>query len=296
MCESELFVERAVQEAKSSCKYRAHAFPEPTIARSFLLRNQVLVQQVNWAHVLQALGAPAGQRTQLPQEDAASDASPSHMLGVGKPPDGVQLEVLKQAALQGLSWQPASDSFLHGWQSATEEEGALQYKVYQRAALRGVEIVHAESYKRSDKPSCFCLVLYEEAQREGPDKTTFYVARIKWFVKVTLLRQQLQPNGPLRTERFAIADLLPLELITDPGGNYFEHKLKFSAPRDPASQLVPNIPYASYPVGLEDLKRKLVWCPYDRVKVHMLSPPKHWLFGQYFHRTSYVDAESATEF
>ena len=103
MCESELFVERPVQEAKSSCKYRAHAFPEPTIARSFLLRNQGLAQQINWAHALQALVAPAGQRTQLPQEDAASDAFPSHMLEVGKPPDGVQLEVLKQAALQGLS-------------------------------------------------------------------------------------------------------------------------------------------------------------------------------------------------
>ena len=38
-------------------------------------------------------------------------------------------------------------------------------------------------------------------------------------------------------------------------------------------------------------------CPCSSgVKVHMLSPPKHWLFGQYFHRTSYVDAESATEF
>ena len=76
-------------------------------------------------------------------------------------------------------------------------------------------------------------MLCQEAQRERPHEYTFHVALKKWFVKVTLLRQQLQPNGPLRTERYATADLLPLELDIDPGGNYFDYKLKLSAPRDP---------------------------------------------------------------
>ena len=294
MCESELWVERSVQEAKSSCKNRAHAYPEPTIAKTFLLRTSVLAQRVKWAGRFPAL-AHAGHCAQPPQDDAAIDVSPSLLLGVSKPPDGEQLEVLKHAARQGRAWQPTTDSFLHDWQSATEAEGALQYKVYKRAALRGIEIVHAETCRRSDKPSCFCLILYKEAQQDGQDKITFYAARIEWFVNVTLLLSQ-QPVGRPCTQHFAIADLLPLEPVEGYGGSRFRHKLRLSAPRNATPQFVPNIPYAKYPVGLEELKRKLVWCPFDKVEVHGVDTPRHWLFTQCFHRRSYVDAESATEF
>ncbi len=104
MCETELFVERAVQDAKSSRKCRAHAFPEPTIAKFFLLKNQVLAQRVEWADRFPALVAPAGQHAQLSRETSShslnvpDDAFSSHMLGAGKAPDGAQLEVWKRAA------------------------------------------------------------------------------------------------------------------------------------------------------------------------------------------------------
>ena len=119
-------------------------------------------------------------------------------------------------------------------------------------------------------------------------------AHIKWFVNVTLLLSQ-QPTGRPSTQHFAIADLLPLEPIEDYGGARYRHKLR-CASRNATPQFVPNTPYAMYPVGLEELKRKLVWCPFEKVEVHGVDTPRHWLFTQYFHRTSYVDAESAAEF
>ena len=229
---------------------------EPTNAKYFLLRNEVLAQRVQWAGRIPALAAPAGHSVQPSQEDTATDAVPSLMMGVSKLPDGAQLE---HTARQGCAWQPTPDTFLHDWKSATEVEEILLYKVYKRAALHGTEIVHAGTYQQSDKPSCFCLVSYTEAQRDGQDKTTFYAAHIKWFVNVTLLLSQ-QPNGLLSTQHFAIADLLPLEPIEDYGGARYRHKLR-CASRNATPQFVPNIPYAMYPVGLEELKRKLVWCP-----------------------------------
>ena len=158
----------------------------------------------------------------------------------------------------------------------------LQYEVYQRATLHGSEIVHAEAYERSGKASYFCLVFYELTGVNVP-----HAARIKWFVKVTLTSQQLTSES--RTERFAIADTLPLEQKEYYGGSYFAHSL--STP-----QLVPEPNGFSYPIPLEELKRKLVWCPYNNITIRNVPKPEHWLFVQYYHTKSYVDAESASEF
>ncbi len=296
VCESELFVERAIQDAKGSCKYRARAFPEPIIGKYYLLQQQELAMRVEWAGKFPALFEPA--REQLPHGassqclDGPADAS-SHMLGVGKRPDSTQTRVLKEALQQACRYQPPTpDSFLHAWHAAGTGL-TIEFEVYERAALRGSEIVHAEAYLRSARASHFCLVFYEEeSQPGGLLMERPYAAQIKWFVKVTLTSQQL--NTPPRTERFAIADTLPLQQKLCCGASYFAHELKASC--IPTAQLVPKPNARNYPIPLEELKRKLVWCPYNNVTVRNVPQPKHWLFTQYCHNKSYVDAESAAEF
>ena len=289
VCESELFVERHIQDAKSSCKYRARAFPEPIIGKYYLLQQQELAMRVKWAGKCPALFEPAG--GQLPHGassqclDEPADASSLHMLGVGKQPDSTELRVLKEALQQAYALQLSTpDSFLHAWHAA---ETGVDFEVYQRAALRGSEIVLAEAYQRSGRTSHFCLVFYQEAQPGGLLMDMPYAAQIKWFVKVTLPRQQ--PNTEPKTERFAIADTLPLQQKQYYGGSYFAHSL--SNP-----QLVPEPNGVNYPIPLEQLKRKLVWCPYNNITIRNVPKPEHWLFAQYYHIKSYVDAESAAEF
>ena len=290
-------MERAVQAAKSSCKYRAHAYPEPTIGRLFLLSEQVLAQQAEWAARFPELLAPAEEQAPRGASsfslDEPADASSSHLLGLGDLPDGDELEVFSRAAQQAYAWQkPEPGTFLHDWHAAVQAGAGLEYAVYQRAALRGVEIVHAESYLRSNKPSYFCLTAYDEEQPDGSQLEVPYAAKVQCFVKVSLA--SLQPNVPPSTQRFAIADLLRLEQKVYYGGSYFAHNLK--AQRNPLHKLVPHVSTVNYPVALDELKRKLVWCPYDRVSVPRLPQAKQWLFTQYHHNTSYVDAESAAEF
>ena len=291
VCESELFVERAIQDAKSSCKYRAHATPEPVIGKYFLLQQQELAMRAEWAGRFPAVfepdieQLPHGASSQLLDEPAVADAFTSHMIGFGKQPDSTQLEALKDALEQACTLQPPTpDSFLHAWHAA---ETGVEIEVYQRATLRGSEIVHAEAYQRSERTSHFCLVFYEEAQPGGLFMNKPYAAHIKWFVKVTLPRQQL--NTERRSERFAIADTLPLEQKQYYSGSYFAHSL--STP-----QLVPNPNGFNYPIPLKELMRKLVWCPYNNITIRNVPKPEHWLFAQYCHIKSYVDAESAAEF
>ena len=177
------------------------------------------------------------------------------------------------------------DSFLHAWHAA---ETGVKFEVYQRATLRGSEIVHAEAYQQSAKTSHFCSVFYQEAQPSGGLLMEMpYAAHIKWFVKVTLTSQQA--NTDPRTERFAIADTLPLQQKEYHGGSCFTHSL--STP-----QLVPQPNGVNYPIPLGELMRKLVWCPYNKVTIRNVPQPEHWLFTQYYHIKSYVDAESAAEF
>ena len=160
VCESELFVERAIQDAKSSSKYRARALPEPVIGKYFLLQQQDLAMRAKWAGRFPALFEPAGEQlphgasSQCLDEPAAADAFSSHLIGFGKQPDSTQLRVL-QYALQACNLQPPEpDSFLHAWQAA---ETGVEFEGYQRVTLRGTEIVHAEAYQRSGKTSYFCL-------------------------------------------------------------------------------------------------------------------------------------------
>ena len=291
VCESELFVERAIQDAKRSCKYRARASPEPVIGKYFLVQQQELAMRAEWADRFPALFEPAreqllhGASSQFLDEPAAADAFSSHMLGFGKRPDSTQLRVLENALQQACNSEPPSEeSFLHAWHAA---ETGVEFEVYQRAALHGSEIVHAVAYQRSGRTSHFCLVFYNEPQPGGLPMDMPYAAHIKWFVKVTLPRQQ--QNTEPRTERFAIADTLPLQKIQYYGGSYFAHSL--STP-----QLVPEPNGFNYPIPLEQLKRKLVWCPYNNITIRNVPTPEHWLFASYYHIKSYVDAESAAEF
>ena len=291
VCESELFVERAIQDAKSSCKYRARAFPEPVIGKYCLLKQQELAMRAKWAGRFPVLLEPAreqvlhGASSQCLDEPAAADAFSSHMIGSGKQPDSTQLRALQVSLQQAYTLQaPTPDSFLHAWRAA---ETGVKFEVYQRATLRGSEIVHAEAYQQSDKTSHFCLVWYEEEAQPGGLMERPYAAHIKWFVKVTLTSQQL--NTDPRTERFAIADTLPLQQQEYYGGSCFVHNL--STP-----QLVPQPNGVNYPIPLKELRRKLVWCPYNNVITRNVPRPEHWLFTQYYHIKSYVDAESAAEF
>ena len=108
--ESELWVERHIQEARSSSKNRARASPEPIISKYFLLQQQELALRAEWAGRFPALFEPAGE--QLPRgtsslfldQPASADAFSSHLIGFGKEPDSTQLSVLKDA-LPGITLQ-----------------------------------------------------------------------------------------------------------------------------------------------------------------------------------------------
>ena len=185
---------------------------------------------------------PHGASSQCLDEPAAADAFSSHMIGFGKQPDSTQLRVLQDAHQQACNLPPEPDSFLHAWQAA---ETGVEFEVYQRATLRGTEIVHAKAYQRSGKTSYFCLVFYELAQPGSLPMSMPHAAHIKWFVKVTLPRQQL--NTEPRTERSAIADTLPLQQREFYGGSYFAHSL--STPQlvpEPNGQMVST---TQFPLG-----------------------------------------------
>lgn len=74
------------------------------------------------------------------------------------------------------------------------------------------------------------MVSYEKPQPGGLLRKMHNAVQMKCFVKVTLTSQQ--PNTPPRTERFAIADTLPLQQKLYCGGSYFAHSI-------PTPQLVP---------------------------------------------------------
>ena len=58
------------------------------------------------------------------------------------------------------------------------------------------------------------------------------------------------------------------------------------------SQLVSKSNGVNYRIPLEELRRKLVWCPYNNITIRNVPLPE---LTQYYHIKSYVDAESAAE-
>ena len=84
VCESELWVERSIQDVKSSSKNRAHASPEPIIGKYFLLQQQELAMRAKWAGRFPVLLEPARERLPHGEHQASSWMSqlqlmPSHL-------------------------------------------------------------------------------------------------------------------------------------------------------------------------------------------------------------------------
>jgi len=240
---NEFWVERLIQVAKSTTKYRVTAQPEAILARQVALRAAVQTLKLRHPHLLtyDELVEP-GRINRITLADDSNQAQ--YMVGSGREADVLALAKIKH------SYERLARDF-PGIRNLTDDDKVF---VYQRAMLTGGELVFSKDYTRSrTKISYWAKVTYDEVDAQGNDVTVTYMALIHKFVLIKWHQRQT-------ATRFALADLYTVRTLNGAGGSQY-HQLFQCGDRDRKE--------VDYLVALKSIEQKMVLADGD-VKVRYL--------------------------
>ena len=274
--ETDMWVEHSlIQPAKRHTKFRMVSGPERLLVSNLLYADrlqQLLNDFPDELYPIEAKCTKAGRSgaketdklLDILGDDEEDNASRDIMLG--RPTTVIPAEHGEVAALLTILIEEFPDKFLPYWHPDLVREFELNW--FYRCCLRKYEIVHSDGYRKATKTlSVFCKARFTEGDVE---KT--YVAKIFKFLKLEL-------PGSGRILRLALCKLYLAEVIDDYRGKC----LSVSGGR----MKHPMYSGAMYPIPLELLDHKLVYCNLTRAKDNRETP--EWLFIPYSNVASAVD-------
>ena len=183
------------------------------------------------------------------------------MLGPGRKCKRNELKLCQDAL--GVHLEDFEES-RHTWNNAAAIFKTYECFSYERFALKIGEIVHCESYTLpKSRKSIFCIVRYTAADGE-----VTYMAKMKLAFK-------LRKTQPEHTLKVALADLYPVDDLSDYLGDYYVD-----------TRMKPV--HLNYPVIISRLDHKVVLGNLTRTTVDSLKINK-WIFVPYTHVQSYDD-------
>ena len=251
---SELWVERVVQFAKSSIRYRATSFSEVTLARDVLMdmalatcklmqpaAAQTFDEHVPQYRTAEGLNVPLVGGNKI-QDQADEDGT--LMLGYGarvmsQGPQHRETVTAMRNMLGDISG-PMAEA---GWDTADldwlEDTEFIKYKA---ADLASEEIVHGMEYKRArSRKSYFVLCHFSEADGEPPSS---FILRVRYFVVAELHQPE---HDHLLKAKLAVGDMWRCKRVYTVIGSHWEVQDYESVP-----------PYSDWGVRLVDINRKVM--------------------------------------
>lgn len=251
---TEFWLERLMQWAKHSTKFRTTGCPEKLIV-GYLLMDMALEKMGMESSSLHTMGGWVDMVRGVARADTyrGSNLDPGTADGAGCLGSGVLLEEeggrLRgecQASLLGYLTEFPGGS----WRE--EDIAGCKMVVYNRAQLAGGEVIHSASYgKATSRVSHYIAVKYRYPARGGRGiKEVQYVGVVQRFLMA--IPRTAGRDDESRAHRFALADLYEADVVSSPVGEIMYAKCMCGAVSTPV--------YKAYPVSLGLIEGKLVKC------------------------------------
>lgn len=267
----EFWVERLMQEAKRTTKFRTVGAPELVVVSEMCWR--LALDDCKAAHgglrTFDELVPAWGGDPALLKGSCLDQVDGEGLLGSGVVVEGAALEEDMGSFEQWLQTFPDKHAALHA------ELGEAPYLVvrYKQAHRGGVEIIHSVRYERArTRASYYIRVRYVET-RAGVDREILYIGRIRHFVgfgRRTDYEEQVEAEGGRAPQsvdvrvRFAVADLYEATTVSGFMGAIMRVADMDAPPK-----------WSAYAVQLSSIDCKVLHCQHPRSAEAFFVPYTH---------------------